>query len=47
MLRLQLLAGVLKGLNHSGIPVMPLKGPLLSLALYGDAGLRQSKIWIY
>ncbi|SRR6266481_5576756 len=43
MLHLHLLAGVLKGLNHSGIPVMPLKGPLLSLALYGDAGLRQSK----
>jgi Uncharacterised nucleotidyltransferase len=43
MLHLQLLAGVLKGLNHSGIPVMPLKGPLLSLELYGDAGLRQSK----
>jgi len=43
MLHLQLLAGVLKGLNHSGIPVMPLKGPLLSLALYEDAGLRQSK----
>ena len=43
MLHLQLLAGVLKGLNHSGIPVMPLKGPLLSLALYGDAGLRQSR----
>ena len=43
MLHLQLLAGVMKGLNHSGIPVMPLKGPLLSLALYGDAGLRQSR----
>jgi hypothetical protein len=43
MLHLQLLTGVLKALNHSGIPVMPLKGPLLSLALYGDAGLRQSR----
>jgi hypothetical protein len=43
MLHLQLLGGALKGLNQSGIPVMPLKGPLLSLALYGDAGLRQSK----
>jgi hypothetical protein len=43
MLHLQLLAGVLKDLNHSGIPVMPLKGPLLSLALYGDAGLRESR----
>jgi hypothetical protein len=42
MLHLQMLAGVMKSLNHSGIPVMPLKGPLLSLALYGDAGLRQS-----
>jgi hypothetical protein len=40
---LQLLAGVLKGLNRSGIGVMPLKGPLLSLLLYGDAGLRHSK----
>jgi hypothetical protein len=43
MRHLQLLAGVLKGLNHSGIPVMPLKGPLLSLTLYGDAGLRLSR----
>jgi hypothetical protein len=43
MLHLPVLAGILKGLNHSGIPVMPLKGPVLSLALYGDAGLRQSR----
>ena len=43
MLHLQVLAGVLKELNHFGIPVMPLKGPVLSLALYGDAGLRHSK----
>lgn len=43
MIHLQLLAEVLKPLNQSGIPVMPLKGPLLSLALYEDVGLRQSK----
>lgn len=43
MLHLQLLAGVLKSLNQAGILVMPLKGPLLSFTLYGDAGLRQSK----
>jgi hypothetical protein len=43
MLHLQRLAEVLKPLNEAGIPVMPLKGPLLSLALYGDAGLRHSK----
>jgi hypothetical protein len=43
MLHLQLLAGVLKRLSESGIAVIPLKGPLLSVALYGDAGLRQSK----
>lgn len=43
MLHLQLLAGILRRLNQGGIPVMPLKGPLLSLALYGDVGLRQSK----
>ena len=38
-----LLAGVLKGFNHAGIPVMPMKGPILSLELYGDVGLRQSR----
>jgi hypothetical protein len=43
MVHLQLLAEVLKALNHVGIPVMPLKGPLLSLDLYGEAGFRQSK----
>jgi hypothetical protein len=37
------LAEVLRGFNSSGIPVMPLKGPLLSIELYGDVGLRQSK----
>jgi hypothetical protein len=36
------LAEVLKTFNSAGIAVMPLKGPLLSLALYGDLGLRQS-----
>ena len=40
---LQVLAEVLKSLNQSAISVMPLKGPILSLALYGDAGIRQSK----
>jgi Uncharacterised nucleotidyltransferase len=40
---LQSLAGVLEALNHAGISVMPLKGPLLSLEMYGDVGLRQSK----
>ncbi len=37
------LAEVLKAFNGAGIPVMPFKGPLLSLELYGDVGLRQSK----
>jgi hypothetical protein len=37
-----LLAGVLKGFHSAGIPVMPLKGPILSSELYGDVGLRQS-----
>jgi hypothetical protein len=37
-----LLAGVLKGFHRAGIPVMTLKGPLLSLELYGDVGLRHS-----
>jgi hypothetical protein len=36
------LASVLKTFNHAGIPVMPLKGPILSLDLYGDIGLRHS-----
>jgi hypothetical protein len=37
------LASVLKSFNHAGIPVMPLKGPLLSGEIYGDVGLRQSQ----
>jgi hypothetical protein len=37
-----LLADVLKRLNQAGIPVMPLKGQILSFALYGDVGLRQT-----
>jgi len=37
-----LLAEVLKGFNRAGIPVMTLKGPILSSELYGDVGLRQS-----
>ena len=37
-----LLVGVLKGFNHAGIPAMPIRGPILSLELYGDVGLRQS-----
>ena len=42
-IHLQLLRGILKALNAAEIPAMPLKGPLLSLELYGDAGLRESK----
>lgn len=38
-----LLADVLKGFAHEGIPAMPCKGPLLSGELYGDVGLRHSK----
>ena len=38
-----LLADVLKGFNGDGIAAMPMKGPLLSLELYGDIGLRQSR----
>jgi hypothetical protein len=37
-----LLAEALKGFNHAGIPVMTLKGPILSSELYGDVGLRHS-----
>jgi len=37
-----LLADVLKRFNHAGIPVMPLKGQILCLELYGDVGLRQA-----
>jgi hypothetical protein len=37
-----LLADVLKRFNRAGIPVMPLKGQILSFALYGDVGLRES-----
>jgi hypothetical protein len=37
------LAEILKAFNRAGIPVMSLKGPLLSFELYGDVGLRQSK----
>jgi hypothetical protein len=36
------LARMLKAFNRAGIPVMPMKGPILSLELYGDVGLRQS-----
>lgn len=36
------LAEVLKDFNRAEIPVIPLKGPLLSLELYGDTGIRQS-----
>jgi hypothetical protein len=43
VVHLQSLASVLEALNHAGVPVMPLKGPLLSLQMYGDVGLRQSK----
>jgi len=37
-----LLAEVLKSFNRVEIPVMPLKGPILSFDLYGDVGLRHS-----
>jgi hypothetical protein len=37
------LAGLLKAFNRAGIPVMTLKGPILSLDLYGDVGLRESR----
>jgi hypothetical protein len=43
VVRLQLLAIVLEALNRASVPVMPLKGPLLSLEMYGDVGFRQSK----
>lgn len=43
VVHLQLLTGILKAFNSANIPVMPLKGPLASLELYGDAGLRESK----
>jgi hypothetical protein len=38
-----LLASVLKSFHCAGISVMPFKGQLLSLELYGDVGLRQSR----
>jgi hypothetical protein len=37
-----LLADALKRFNRTGIPVMPLKGQILSFALYGDVGLRET-----
>ena len=37
------LAGILKAFSRAEIPVMVLKGPILSSELYGDVGLRQSK----
>jgi len=37
-----ILAEVLKAFNRAVIPVMSLKGPILSFDLYGDVGLRQS-----
>lgn len=36
------LAEILKQFDDAGIPAIPLKGPLLSQALYGDPGIRQS-----
>ncbi len=36
------LAEVIRNFNRAEIPVIPLKGPLLSLELYGDTGIRQS-----
>ncbi len=40
---LQILLGILRLLHRAGIPAMVLKGPLLSLDLYEDAALRQSR----
>jgi hypothetical protein len=37
-----LLTEVLRAFNHAGIPVMPLKGPILARELYRDARLRHS-----
>lgn len=37
-----LLMQVLKDFNQADIPLIPLKGPLLSLELYGDLGMRHS-----
>jgi hypothetical protein len=37
------LAEVLKGFHSAAIPAMTMKGPILSLELYGDVGLRQSR----
>jgi len=41
--QLLLLSALLQTFNRAGITVMPLKGPLFSLELYGDPGLRHSK----
>jgi hypothetical protein len=38
-----LLVEALRGFNRSGIPVMSMKGVILSYELYGDVGLRQSR----
>ncbi len=38
-----LLVQVLRDFNQADIPLIPLKGPLLSLELYGDLGIRQSQ----
>jgi hypothetical protein len=38
-----LLMQVLKDFNQAGIPLISLKGPLLSLELYGDLGIRHSR----
>ena len=38
-----LLAEILKAFNRADIPVMVLKGPILSSDLYGDLGLRQCR----
>jgi hypothetical protein len=43
LLQARLLEEVLAGFRRMGIPVLPLKGILLSLRLYDDLGLRQSR----
>ena len=40
--QLRRLAELCALLDRAGVPVLPYKGPALSLQLYGDAGLRQS-----
>ncbi len=38
-----MLIQVLEDFNHAGIPLIPLKGPLLSLEIYGNLAIRHSR----